>query len=240
MRNLHNALQILNFKGGFCHIWGLCSVMPIPQPSVMFSDIGTIIFMLVKKSWGKGKLHVITLVWCMSVSVCKRRNLLVENKGLSWFMILSIMSFRNIMVLITWLIFTMFWLIKPLEVLAMEMTLFKTFDWLIWLLYSCLMSCFIDLMSLSFAVLNKEWNNLPKGNKDVLILMSLGLWTLPVRLSIWISVKVISHKTKLMSSIVIFKSREYLGSSLWNDSEYLVKDCCTLRAYWLMPNKASL
>ena len=43
-----------------------------------------------------------------------------------------------------------------LEILAMEMTLFKTFDWLIWLSYSHLTSCFIDLMSSSFAVPNKK------------------------------------------------------------------------------------
>ena len=69
-------------------------------------------------------------------------------------------------------------------------------------------------MSLSFAVPNKKWNNLPKGNKDLFILTSLGLWTLSVRLSVSIWVKVILCKTKLMLSIVIFKSKEYLRSSL--------------------------
>ena len=50
-------------------------------------------------------------------------------------MILSIVSFKKEMVLIIWLIFRIFTLIKPLEILAMDMTSFKTFDWLIWLSY---------------------------------------------------------------------------------------------------------
>ena len=83
--------------------------------------------------WPKSDL---ILVWCINISVCKRRNLLAENKGLSWFMILSIMSLRKVMVLIIWLIFSMLSLIKPLEMLAMEMTSSKTLDWLIWLSYS--------------------------------------------------------------------------------------------------------
>ena len=141
------------------------------------------------------------------------------------------MSFRKVMVLIIWLIFNMFSLIKALEMLGMEMTSFKSLDWVIWLSYSPLMSCFMDMMSLSFAVLNKKWNNLPKGGKDLLILKSLGLWTLSIRLRVSIYIEVILHKTELMSSIVIFRRREYLRSSLWKDSEYLIKDCFTLRAY---------
>ena len=137
-------------------------------------------------------------------------------------MILSIMSFRKVMVLIIWLIFSMFPLINPLEMLAMEMTSFKTLDWLIWLSYSFLTSCFIDLTSLSLAVPNKKWNNPLKGNKDLFILKFLGLWILSSRLRVSIWVEVISLKTELMSSIVIFNSREYLWSFLWSDSEYLV------------------
>ena len=41
---------------------------------------------------------------------------------------LSIVSFIKIIVLITWLIFILFALIKPLEILAMEITSFKTLD----------------------------------------------------------------------------------------------------------------
>ena len=37
-------LNILNFYGGLYHNQGYCSVMPIPQSSVMLSDIGAIIF----------------------------------------------------------------------------------------------------------------------------------------------------------------------------------------------------
>ena len=61
----------------------------------------------------------------------------------------------------------MFSLMKPLDMLAVEMTSFKTFDWVIWLSCSLLTSCFMDMMSSSFAVLNKKWNNQPKGNKDL-------------------------------------------------------------------------
>ena len=52
-----------------------------------------------------------------------------------------------------------------------------------------------------------------------------------IRLNASIWAEVISHKTESMSSIVIFKRKEYLGSLLWNDLEYLVKDHFTLRAY---------
>ena len=48
--NKNAKFYILNFKGGFCLNWGLCSVVPIPQPSAMISDISTIIFKLVQKS----------------------------------------------------------------------------------------------------------------------------------------------------------------------------------------------
>ena len=73
----------------------------------------------------------------------------------------------KVIVLIIWLIFMIFSLIKPPEMLAMEMTSFKTLDWLIWLLYNFHISCFF-LTSSSFAVSNKKWNSLLKGNRDVL------------------------------------------------------------------------
>ena len=51
-------------------------------------------------------------------------------EGIFWqlFMILSIVSFRKGMVLIIWLLFMIFTLIKLLDMLAMDMTSFKTFD----------------------------------------------------------------------------------------------------------------
>ena len=41
------------------------------------------------------------LEWCINDSMCNRRNLLAVNKGFNCFMILSIVSFRKEMVLIT-------------------------------------------------------------------------------------------------------------------------------------------
>ena len=81
------------------------------------------------------------------------------------------------------------------------------------------MSCFIDLTFSSFAVPNKKWNSPPKGSRDLLVLISLGLWMFSIKLNPSIWVDVILHKTEWMSSIVMFKQKEYLGSLLWNDSE---------------------
>ena len=129
---------------------------------------------------------------------------------LPWIIILSTMSFIKVIVVIIWLIFMIFSLIRPLEMLAMEMTSFKSLEWLIWLLHNFHMSCFIGLSSSSFAVPNKKWNSLPKGNRDVLILMSLCQWMWPIRLKVSIWVEVISFNTELISFKVIFKRKEYL------------------------------
>ena len=81
------------------------------------------------------------------------------------------------------------------------------------------MSCFIDLTSSSFAVLNRKLNSPPKGSRDLLILTFLGLWIWLIKLEASILMEVISCKTELMSPIVMFKIREYLGSPLWKESE---------------------
>ena len=91
-----------------------------------------------------------------------------------------------------------FSLIKPLEILAMEITSCNTLDWLIWLLCNFHMSCFIYLTSSSFAVPNKKWNRLLKGNRDLLVLTSLGLWMWLIRLKVSIWVEVISFNTEHM------------------------------------------
>ena len=102
------------------------------------------------------------LVWCIKGSVCKKRNLLAVCNGFNWFMILSIISFKKEMVLIIWLILRMFSLIKPLEMLVMDMTSFKIFDWSTWLLYNIWISCFIESTSSSSAVPNNKLNNPPQ------------------------------------------------------------------------------
>ena len=81
------------------------------------------------------------------------------------------------------------------------------------------MSCFIDLTSSSFAVPNRKLKSLPKGSRDLLILTFWGLqiWLIKLEASIW--VEVISCKTESMSSIVMFRIWEYLGSLLWKESE---------------------
>ena len=58
-------------------------------------------------------------------------------------MMLSIVLFKKEMVLIIWSIFMIFALIKPLEMLTMDIKLFKTFDWLIWL--SIISECLVSL-----------------------------------------------------------------------------------------------
>ena len=159
------------------------------------------------------------LEWCINDSICKRRNVLALNKGFGWFIMLSIVSFRKEIVLMIWLIFMIFALIRPLEMFAIDMTSFKTFVWLIWLSYSFQMSCFIDLTSSSFAVPNKKLSSPLKGSRDLLVLISLGLWMWFIRLKASIWMEIISCKTEMMSSIVMFKRRKYLGSLLLNDSE---------------------
>ena len=62
----------------------------------------------------------------------------------------------------------------------------------------------IDLTPSSSAVPNRKLNNPPKGRRDLLFLISLGLWIWPIKLEASIWVEVISFKTASRSFIVMF------------------------------------
>ena len=52
-----------------------------------------------------------------------------------------------------------------------------------------------------------------------MVLISFSLWMWSIRLKTSILVEVILHKTESVSSVVMFKRKEYLWALLWNDSE---------------------
>ena len=107
------------------------------------------------------------LAWWCEASVWIIRNFLAVNNGINCSWMLLIVSFIPDIMLVTWLIFSPFSFISPLEILVTEITSSNTFFSANWLEYRSFTCCLIMSISFWSAVPKRKLNNPSNGRIDL-------------------------------------------------------------------------